>query len=67
MRNTTCKLFHEKGLKRLHDDLNICGIVRNHFLGLSMRYYRRYRKSLSYGQVNLRHQRHVEDFRVEVR
>ena len=47
MRNTTYKLFHEKSLKRLHDDLNICGIVRNHFLGLSMRYYRRYRKSLS--------------------
>ena len=52
MRNTTYKLFHEKGLKRLHDDLNICGIVRNHFLGLSMRYYRRYRKSLSYGQMS---------------
>ena len=52
MRNTTYKLFHEKGLKRLHDDLNICGIVRNHFLGLSMRYYRRYRKSFSYGQMS---------------
>ncbi len=40
MRNTKHKLFHDNGLKRLHNDLNICGIVKNHFLALSLRYYR---------------------------
>ncbi len=52
MRNTTHKLFHEKGLKRLHDDLNICGIVRNHFVALCRRYYRRYSKDLSYTKMS---------------
>ena len=52
MRNTTHKLFHDKSLKCLHDDLNIIGIVRNHFLALSMRYYRRYGKPLSYRKMS---------------
>ncbi len=34
MRNTTHKLFYDKYLDRLHDDLNICGVVRNHFIAL---------------------------------
>ena len=52
MRNTKHKLFHDKSLKRLHNDLNICGVVRNHFLALSMRYYRRYGKGLSYAKMS---------------
>ena len=52
MRNTTHKLFHDKSLKRLHNDLNIIGIVRNHFIALSMRYYRRYGKRLSYSKMS---------------
>ena len=47
MRNINHKLFHDKSLQRLHNDLNICGVVKNHFLALSMRYYRRYGKGLS--------------------
>ena len=52
MRNTTHKLFHDKSLKRLHDDLNIIGSVRNHFVALSRRYYRRYGKSVSYRKMS---------------
>ena len=52
MRNTKHKLFHDKVLKCLHNDLNICGIVRNHFIALSMRYYRRYGKGLSYREMS---------------
>ena len=52
MRNTTHKLFHDKSLNRLRNDLNIIGIVRNHFIALSMRYYRRYAKSLSYSKMS---------------
>ena len=52
MRNTKHKLFDDKSLKRLHDELNICGVVRNHFLALSMRYYRRYGKGLSYSKMS---------------
>ncbi len=52
MRNTKHKLFHDKTLKRLHDELNICGVVRNHFIALSMRYYRRYGKGLSYSKMS---------------
>ena len=52
MRNTKHKLFHDKSLKRLHDELNICGVVRNHFIALSMRYYRRYGKRLSYQKMS---------------
>ena len=51
MRNTKHKLFHDKSLKRLHDDLNICGVVRNHFIALSMRYYRRYGKGISFARM----------------
>ena len=52
MRNTKHKLFHDKSLKRLHNEINICGVVRNHFLALSMRYYRRYGKPLSYAKMS---------------
>ena len=52
MRNTKHKLFHESSLNRLHDELNICGVVRNHFIALSMRYYRRYGKRLSYAKMS---------------
>ena len=48
MRNTKHKLFHDKTLKHLCNEINICGVVRNHFIALSMRYYRRYGKGLSY-------------------
>ena len=52
MRNTKHKLFYDKSLKRLHDACNICGVVRNHFIALCMRYYRRYGKSLSYSKMS---------------
>ena len=52
MRNTTHKLFHDKLLRPLHNDLNIIGIVRNHFVAVSRRYYRRYGKSLSYAKMS---------------
>ena len=52
MRNTKHKLFHDKTLKHLHNELDICGIVRNHFIALCMRYYRRYGKGLSYSQMS---------------
>ena len=52
MRNTTHKLFRDTSLKRLQDDLNICGVVRNHFNALSRRYYRRYGKDLSYSKMS---------------
>ena len=52
MRNTKHKLFHDQTLKHLHNELDICGIVRNHFVALCMRYYRRYGKGLSYSQMS---------------
>ena len=53
MRNTKHKLFHDKTLRHLHDDLNIIGIARNHFLALCMRYYRRYgNQGLSYSKMS---------------
>ena len=52
MRNTKHKLFDDKLLKHLHNALNICGVVRNHFIALSMRYYRRYGKGLSYSKMS---------------
>jgi len=52
MRNTTHKLFRDKSLKHSRDDLNIIGVVRNHFIALSMRYYRRYGKALSYAKMS---------------
>ena len=52
MRNTNYKLFDDKSLCHLHDDLNICGVVKNHFLALCMRYYRRYGKGLSYSKMS---------------
>ena len=52
MRNTTHKLFKDKTLRYLHNDCNICGVVKNHFLALAMRYYRRYGKGLSYSKMS---------------
>ena len=52
MRNTKDKLFKDKMLRHLHDELNICGVVRNHFVALCMRYYRRYGKGLSYAKLS---------------
>ena len=52
MRNTTHKLFKDKTLRHLHDDCNICGVVKNHFLALCLRYYRRYGKGLSYKKMS---------------
>ena len=52
MRNTKHKLFKDKTLRHLRDDCNICGVVKNHFLALSMRYYRRYGKGLSYRKMS---------------
>ena len=52
MRNTKHKLFYDKILKYLHNELDICGIVRNHFIALSMRYYRMYGKGLSYSKMS---------------
>ena len=52
MRNTTHKLFQDKTLRHLHDECNICGVVKNHFLALAMRYYRRYGKGLSYQKMS---------------
>ena len=52
MRNTTHKLFKDKTLRYLHDACNICGVVKNHFLSLCMRYYRRYGKGLSYAKIS---------------
>ena len=52
MRNTKDKLFRDKTLRHLHDDLNICGVVRNHFIALCMRYYRRYGKGISYKNMS---------------
>ena len=39
-------------MRYLHDELNIIGVVRNHFLALCMRYYRRYGKGLSYRKIS---------------
>ena len=52
MRNTNHKLFQDKPLRHLHDECNICGVVKNHFLALCMRYYRRYGKGLSYSKMS---------------
>ena len=52
MRNTKHKLFHDKSLKCLYNDFDICGVVRNHFIALCMRYKRRYGKGLSYSKMS---------------
>ena len=39
-------------MRHLRDDCNICGVVKNHFLSLCMRYYRRYGKGLSYAKMS---------------
>ena len=52
MRNTNYKLYHDKSLQKLHNELNICGVVRNHFIALSKRYYRRYSKGLTYTRMS---------------
>ena len=52
MRNTEHKLFDDILLKHLHNDLDIIGIVPNHFVAVSRRYYRQYSKSLSYAKMS---------------
>ena len=52
MRNTTHKLFHDYRLRYLHDDCNISGAVKNHFIALCKRYYRRYHKGISYKKMS---------------
>ena len=52
MRNTNYKLYHDKSLQQLHNELNICGAVRNHFIALLKRYYRRYGKGLAYTRMS---------------
>ena len=52
MRNTKHKLFYDKTLKYLHNEFDICGIVRNHFIALSMRYYQMYGKGISYAKMS---------------
>ena len=52
MRNTKYKPFFDPILTLLHQQMDICGIVRNHFIALSRRYYRRYGKGLSYKQMS---------------
>ena len=52
MRNTKHKLFHDKTFTPLNNELDICGIVRNHFIALCMRYKRRYGKGLSYSKMS---------------
>ena len=61
MRNTKHKLFQDKTLRHLHDDCNICGVVKNHFLSLCMRYYRRYGKGLSYSKMS----KHLTKLKLE--
>ena len=39
-------------MRHLHDESNICGVVKNHFLALAMRYYRMYGKGLSYKKMS---------------
>ena len=52
MRNTKYKPFFHPILALLHQQMDICGIVRNHFIALSRRYYRMYGKRLSYKQMS---------------
>ena len=51
MRITNYKICNHHVNKRLHNDLNICGIVKNHFIALSRRYYRIYKKPISYARM----------------
>ena len=39
-------------MRHVHDECNICGVVKNHFLALSMRYYRMYGKGVSYSKMS---------------
>ena len=36
----------------MHNESDICGVVKNHFVALCMRYYRRYGKGLSYAKMS---------------
>lgn len=47
-------LYHNKRNKHLVNAIDIAGIIWNHALALSKRYYRRYRKSLSFSHL-MRH------------
>ena len=65
MRNTTHKLFKDKTLRHLHDECNICGVVKNHFLALCMRYYRRYGKTFVCENVEASDETHFRTFVCE--
>ena len=51
MRTTNYKICQHHTTRRLHKDLNICGMVKNHFIALSRRYYRRFKKPISYARM----------------
>ena len=42
------KLYTSKCNRRLHQQINIGGVIHNHCIALHKRYYRRYKKYLSY-------------------
>lgn len=41
------RLYHSKRDRRLHQQINIAGMIYNHAISLHKRYYRRYKKSLN--------------------
>ena len=45
------KLYQAKRNSRLHQQINIGGVIHNHCVALHRRYYRRYQKHLSYYQL----------------
>jgi putative transposase len=45
------KLYTSKRNRRLHHQINIGGVIHNHCIALHKRYYRRYKKHLSYYQL----------------
>jgi len=45
------KLYQSKKNKNLHQQIDISGIVWNHFLALQKRYYRRYNKYISFNRM----------------
>ena len=51
MRTTNYKITQHHTNVRLHHELNICGIVKNHFIALTRRYYRIYKKSISFARL----------------
>ena len=45
------KLYAAKRNRRLHQQINIGGVIHNHCIALHRRYYRRYKKYLSLHQL----------------